>query len=111
MMEFLLTQHSLDVLITVLPFLLYSGLLIKLIWSWSKVRRMPHGKRGSALTALLGMMTICTLTFMVANAYAIHIWGSTFLTFRVFQMFVLANLVAYWLVLDLIVGVAEREPI
>ena len=110
MIEFLTSQHTIDVAITVLPFLLYSGLLVKLVWSWIKVRKMPNGKRGSTLTALLGMLTICTLTFMVANGYAIHIWGSTFLSFRVFQMFVLANCVAYWLVLDLVAGEADREP-
>lgn len=110
MIDSLFTEHTIDVVITILPFLLYSGLLVKVMWSWRKVRKMPDGKSGSALTALLGMLTLCTLTFMVANAYAIHIWGNTFLSFRVFQMFVLANCVAYWLVLDLVVGVAEHEP-
>lgn len=110
MIEFLTAEHTLDVVVMALPFLLYSGLLVKLIWSWIKVRRMPHCKRESRLAAILGMMTICTLTFMAANWYAIHMWGSTFLSFRVFQMFVLANCVAYWLVLDLVAGEAEREP-
>lgn len=102
-------SHTIDVVVTALPFLLYSVLLGKLAWSWGRVRRIADRRKEGRLAAIIAIIALCTLTFMVANAYAIHIWGKTFLSFKVFQMFVLGNCLAYWLVLDLVAGEAESE--
>lgn len=109
-MTFATSEHTVDVLVTVLPFLLYGGLMWKLLLSWSRVRKIQDRRKESRLAAVLGVLALCTMLFMVANAYAIHIWGQTFLSFRVFQMFVLSNCVAYWLVLDLVAKEAAEEP-
>ncbi|MDH1556844.1 hypothetical protein N5E86_20555 [Stutzerimonas stutzeri] len=84
------------------PFLLYGALLFKLYSAWRRVRSMEDRCRETRLAAVLLLLTVCTLTFMAANAYALEVYGKTFLSLRVFQMFVLSNCAAYWLVLDLI---------
>ena len=108
-MTFAASEHTVDVLITVLPFALYGGLLWRLLVSWVRVRKIRDRKKEGRLAAVLGVLALCTMLFMVANAYAIHIWGQTFLSFRVFQMFVLSNCVAYWLVLDLVAREAAED--
>lgn len=105
----MMTEHAVDVAITAAPFLLYASLLCKLVASWQKVRKIKDRAKEGRLAAVLGVLAICTLLFMVANAYAIHMWGKTFLSFRVFQMFVLGNCVAYWLVLDLVTREAAES--
>ena len=84
------------------PFLLYGALLFKLYSAWRRVRSMEDRCRETRLAAVLLLLTVCTLTFMAAYAYALEVYGKTFLSLRVFQMFVLSNCAAYWLVLDLI---------
>jgi len=91
-----------DQLINLVPFLLYTALLVKLVVSWRRIRKMKDRCREARLTAVLLLITLCTLTFMAANAHALLFYGKTLLSFRVFQMFVLGNCAAYWLVLDLI---------
>lgn len=105
----MINEHTFDVIITAVPFLLYSVLLGKLAWSWGKVRRIPDKRKEGRLAAILMILALCTLTFMGSNAYAIHLWGKTFLSLKVFQMFVIGNCLAYWLVLDLVAGEAESE--
>lgn len=96
------SEALLNLLVDAVPFLIYSALLIKLAVSWRTVFRVADRKRETRLAAILLLITVCTLTFMVANAYALHAYGKTFLSMKVFQMFVLSNCAAYWLVLDLI---------
>lgn len=91
-----------NLLVNAVPFLLYGALLFKLYSAWRRVRSMEDRCRETRLAAVLLLLTVCTLTFMAANAYALEVYGKTFLSLRVFQMFVLSNCAAYWLVLDLI---------
>jgi len=91
-----------NLLVNAAPFLLYGALLFKLYSAWRRVRAMEDRCRETRLAAVLLLLTVCTLTFMAANAYALEVYGKTFLSLRVFQMFVLSNCAAYWLVLDLI---------
>lgn len=102
-------EHLIDSAINGLPFILYTALLGKLVWSWRRVRSVENRKKESRLTAILLVLTLCTLTFIAANAYAMGVLGKTLLSIRVFQMFVLSNCIFYWLVLDL-VGDACCEP-
>lgn len=98
-----------DLLVTAGPFLLYSALLAKLFLVWKRVFREKDRHREARLAAILLLMTLCTLTFMAANAYALEAYGKTLLSMRVFQMFVLSNYVAYWLILDLITKDARED--
>lgn len=91
-----------NLFVNAVPFLLYGALLFKLYSAWRRVRSMEDRCRETRLAAVLLLLTVCTLTFMAANAYALEVYGKTFLSLRVFQMFVLSNCAAYWLVLDLI---------
>jgi len=91
-----------NLLVNAVPFLLYGALLFKLYSAWRRVRSMEDRCKEARLAAVLLLLTVCTLTFMAANAYALEVYGKTFLSLRVFQMFVLSNCAAYWLVLDLI---------
>lgn len=91
-----------DLVVTTVPFLLYTALLAKLFFAWRKVTVMEDRVKEARLAAILLLLTICTLTFLAANAYALQAYGKTLLSMKVFQMFVLSNCAAYWLVLDLI---------
>lgn len=91
-----------NLFVNAVPFLLYGALLIKLYSAWRRVRSMEDRCKEARLAAILLLITVCTLTFMAANAYALEVYGKTFLSLRVFQMFVLSNCAAYWLVLDMI---------
>lgn len=101
--------HLLDIAIAAAPFLLYSALLVKLFLVWKRVFRNQGRKQEARLAAVLLLMTLCTLTFMAANAYMLEVYGKTLLSMRVFQMFVLSNCVANWLILDLITKDASEE--
>lgn len=104
-----------EFLINATPFLLYTLVLIKLFQVWriadvTKRREDPpmsHSERkeckqANLLMAILALLTLCTLTFMAANAYALLKMEITLLSMKVFQMFVIGNCAAYWLVLELI---------
>ena len=79
------------------------------------IRNMPtpgslaYKQREARLAAILLLLTVCTLTFMAANAYVLGAYGKTLLSIKVFQMFVLSNCMAYWLVLDLITKDARED--
>lgn len=98
-----------DFCIAAAPFLLYTALLIKLFLVWKRVFRVKDRKQEARLAAILLLMTVCTLTFMAANAYVLEVYGKTLLSMRVFQMFVLSNCMAYWLILDLITKDAGED--
>lgn len=70
---------------------------------------MEDRRKEARLAAVLLLLTVCTLTFMAANAYVLGTYGKTLLSMRVFQMFVLSNCVAYWLILDLITKDARED--
>lgn len=102
-------QQVFDLFISAVPFLLYSALLVKLFVVWKRVFRVKDKQQEARLAAILMLMTVCTLTFMAANFYALEVYGKTLLSIRVFQMFVLSNCMAYWLILDLITKDARED--
>lgn len=108
-------MNPIEFLINTTPFALYTLILIKLFQVWriagvTKMRSEPpmssvekrECKQANLLMAILALLTICTLTFMAANAYALLKMETTLLSMKVFQMFVIGNCAAYWLVLELI---------
>lgn len=104
-------QLLIDTAVASVPFLLYSALLIKLFVVWKRIFRVKDRHREARLAAILLLMTVCTMTFLVANAYALEVYGKTLMSMRVFQMFVLSNCMAYWLILDLITKDAREESV
>ena len=102
-------SEMLDMLVAAAPFLLYTALLMKLFFVWKQVFRVKDKQREARLAAILLLLTVCTLTFMAANAYVLDSYGKTLLSIKVFQMFVLSNCMAYWLVLDLITKDARED--
>jgi hypothetical protein len=98
-----------DVVIAAAPFVLYTALLIKLVLVWKRVFKVKDRPREARLAAILLLMTVCTLTFMIANAYVLQVYGKTLMSVRVFQMFVLSNCLVYWLTLDLITKAASEN--
>lgn len=104
-------QDLIDLAVSATPFIIYSALLIKLFLVWKAVFRVKDRKQESRLVAILLLMTLCTLTFMAANAYMLEVYGKTLLSMRVFQMFVLSNCMAYWLILDLITKDASEDSV
>lgn len=94
-----------DLLIDGILFMMYLALLVKQGFIWRRMStrcRMSGTCRSNLLFAILALLTLCTLTFMAANAYVLAAFEKTLLSIRVFQMFVVSNCLAYWLVLDLI---------
>lgn len=105
-----------NLLVDIAPFVLYTALLGKLALVWRRISsRLHHAERRvcdckvggerratNLLLAILILLTVCTLTFMASNAYALMVFETTLLSMRVFQMFVVGNCAAYWLVLDLV---------
>ncbi len=101
---------SMDLVIDIVPFALYSALLIKVLFTWLKLKAraksefIPEAtpRNPNLMMAIVLLLAICTMTFMAANAYALVAMDKALLSLRVFQMFVIGNCAAYWLVLDLI---------
>lgn len=102
-------MHLLDFLITAVPFVIYSATLVKLHVVWCGVRQCKECARCKRLASVVGILAVCTLLFIIANAYALLDLGKTLFSMRVFQMFVVGNCVAYWLVLDLVAKDADHE--
>lgn len=100
-----------DTAISAVPFVLYLALLIKLFLVCSQVFKVKDRRQESKLAAILLLMVVCTLTFMAANVYVLEVYGKTLLSMRVFQMFVLSNCMAYWLILDLINKDAREDSV
>lgn len=117
----------LTLLVDATPFLLYSLLLVKSLTTWRRLSlridiqesdpfcgeysRARNRSKTNMLSAILFLLTLGTLTFMASNAYALAVLDKTFLSMRVFQMFVVSNCAAYWLVLDLISRNASPDEV
>lgn len=110
-----------EVVINAIPFVLYTVLLFKSFRIWRRLRKKADGtrplyypalqweirKKVNLLMAVLALVSLCSVTFMASNIYALLMLDKTFLSLKVFQMFVVSNCAAYWLVLDLISKDAE----
>jgi glucan phosphoethanolaminetransferase (alkaline phosphatase superfamily) len=102
-------QLTIDMAVSAAPFILYTAILLKLLLVWRRIFKISDKRRESRLAAILLLMTVCTLTFMIANAYVLQVYGKTLMSVRVFQMFVLSNCLVYWLTLDLITKAASEN--
>lgn len=105
------TMHAsqyIDLFIDFLPFILYTGLLGKLFVSWLSLRCIREGGK-TALAAILLLASVTIVLFLASNVYTLAVYGKTFLSIRVFQMFVIANCVVYWVLIDLVVRGARKQ--
>ncbi|MNQ55097.1 hypothetical protein D3C85_691800 [compost metagenome] len=102
------TPQMIDLLVDFAPFFLYSGLLLKLLFSWRKLKGIDRCRR-SKISALLLLVTVVVATFLSANVYALMVYGKTFLSIRVFQMFVVGNCLVYWLLVDQLTKYACKQ--
>lgn len=102
-------EHFVDFCINAAPFVMYSAILVKLHAVWWEVRHCKSCPRCRRLSCVVGILAVCTLLFIFANAYALLDMGRTLFSMRVFQMFVFGNCVAYWLVLDLVSKELEHD--
>lgn len=98
-----------DWVVNTIPFVIYTVLLIKLESVWRHLNRAGNSDKAKRLIAVVAILAICTVLFMSANAYALFALGSTLLSMKFFQMFVVGNCVAYWMVLDLVAWEAEHD--
>ena len=98
-----------DWFVNAIPFAIYTVLLSKLESVWRHLSRTDDSVKAKRLIAVVAILAICTVLFMSANAYALFAMGSTLLSMKFFQMFVVGNCVAYWMVLDLVVWEAEHD--
>lgn len=101
------TQY-IDLFINFLPFILYTGLLGKLFVSWLSLRCIREGGK-TALAAILLLASVTIVLFLASNVYTLAVYGKTFLSIRVFQMFVIANCLVYWVLIDLVVRDARKK--
>lgn len=102
------TAHYINLFIDFLPFVLYTGLLGKMLYSWISLRGVDQKSR-SPLAAILLLACVVIVLFIASNVYALAVYGKTFLSIRVFQMFVIGNCVLYWALIDLLVRNVRRQ--
>lgn len=91
-----------------IPFVIYALLIGKIVMSWMAMREIDPTSR-SKLAAPLLLVVVVALIFMIANVYALAVFGKTFLSIRVYQMFVIGNCVAYWVLISILVSMAKKQ--
>lgn len=115
--EFMDTQRLVTLVIDILPFVIYTALLVKILTSWFALKHIEQKAR-SGLAAILLLASVVIVLFIASNVYALAMYGKTFLSIRVFQMFVVGNCVVYWLLIEYVIRSirgqvakeATREP-
>lgn len=100
--------HYINMIVDFLPFVIYTGLLGKMLMCWRSLKVLDEKSR-SPLAAIMLLACIVIVLFLVSNVYALSVYGKTFLSIRVFQMFVLGNCIVYWLLIDLLVRNARKQ--
>lgn len=101
----MITSQTVDTLVDLAPFAMYLAVLVKLLFGWRKVRRSGLNSGHTAIFALLGLVVTCLLA---ANVYAFAVEGKTYLSLKVFQMFLVGNWLVYWIVIDFLTRSPEE---
>lgn len=91
-----------NVLVDVLPFLLYGAVLAKVWGSWRIVKQSADEVRRCRMGAVLILLIVVVACFLAGSAYTLVAYGKSYLAIRVFQLFVVGNVVVYWLLLDIL---------
>lgn len=102
------TAYYIDLGIDLVPFALYVGLLIKLLLSWLTLKEVSQEHRSPAAAVLL-LTCLVIVLFIASNIYTLGVYGKTFLSIRVFQMFVVGNCVVYWVLIEMLVRSIRRQ--
>lgn len=95
-------SQIIDVLVDLAPFAMYTAVLIKLYRSWRTVKSDVPDVHRSRLAAVMTLLAVVIGCFLAANVYALAVYGKTYLSLHVFQLFIMGNCVVYWLVIDLL---------
>jgi hypothetical protein len=101
-------------LVDMAPFVMYFAVLIKLYRSYRAISKAGISEAWRArVLGILALLTLVIGTLLASNAYALAIYGKTFMSLRVFQMFIMGNCVVYWLIIDVLikVSVSDQEVI
>lgn len=100
--SFINFQTLVDMAIDISPFLLYGAVLCKVWQSWKKVKLNADPVRRNRMASILILFSVVVFCLLGANGYALLVTGKTYLSIRGFQLFMVANCVVYWLVLDIL---------
>jgi len=98
----MLSAKIADTLVDLAPFVLYSAVLIKIFRSWRLIKSDAEAHRRHRLAAVLMLLTLVIACFLASNVYALAVYGKTYLSLFVFQMFIIGNCLVYWLVIDIL---------
>lgn len=105
-----------DLIVDMAPFVMYGAVLIKLYRSWKLIKDTADQVRRHALSAVMLMMVLVIGVALLSNVYALVMNGKTYMSLRMFQLFLAANCVVYWMLIDIMTKTAApdegrlREP-
>lgn len=100
------TPQTIDILIDLAPFAMYLAVLVKLLFGWRKVKAHGFNSGHGAIFALLALVVT---SLLAANVYAFAVEGKTYLSLKVFQMFLVGNWLVYWIVIDFLTRAPEQK--
>lgn len=95
-------NEYLNLLIDLVPFLIYGAVLLKVWGSWRQVKTSPDEVRRNRMVAVLILLSVVVVCFLAGSAYTYIAYGKSYLSIRVFQLFVVGNCAVYWLLLDIL---------
>lgn len=98
----MLTPKIIDMLVDLTPFVIYLAVLGKIYRSWKLIKAEADEARRNKLAAVLLILTVVIALFLGSNVYALAVYGKTYLSLRMFQLFIIGNCIVYWLLIDVV---------
>lgn len=98
----MITQTVIDFIVDLAPFVIYLAVLWKLYSSWKLIKLQADEDRKDKLAAVLLIVAIVIGLFLASNVYALAVYGKTYLSLRVFQLFLVGNCIVYWLLIEIV---------
>lgn len=98
-----------DLAVDIAPFVIYGALMVKLYRSWRRIDQLADVVRKHTLVPVVMIMALVIGCALASNVYALVAYGKTFMSIRVFQLFLVANCVVYWLLIDILTKNAVVE--
>lgn len=102
-------KHVVDFIIDISPFAIYAAVLVKLYRSWKTVRATSDETQKNRLAAVMTLLAVVIAVLLASNVYALTVYGKTYMSLRVFQLFLVGNCAVYWLLIDLLTKSALPE--
>jgi len=98
----MITPKIIDFIVDMAPFAIYLAVLIKLYRSWKLIQVEASEDRRNKLAAVLLIAAVVIGMFLASNVYALVVYGKTYLSLRMFQLFIVGNCIVYWMMIDII---------